>query len=272
MLHERIAIKIPGFPHEGILYTYFLGNREETRPQKRRPVIVVCPGGGYEKTSDSEAEPVAMQFLAMGCHAAVLRYSVAPARYPEALLQLAQTVRILRENAGKWNIDPNQIILQGSSAGGHLAACLGVFWNRSFLTEQLGTVPKMIQPNGLILSYPVITTGKMSHRGSFQNLLGEDSENQEKLDSVSLELCVTKSTPRAFLWHTATDPKVPVENSLLFFQALHSFGIPAELHIYPIGGHGLSLATEETSPLDGSGVQMECQSWIDLVDKWLGRR
>lgn len=272
MLHERIAIKVPGFPHEGTLYTYFLGNCEETRPQKKRPVIVVCPGGGYEKTSDSEAEPVAMQFLAMGCHAVVLRYSVAPARYPEALLQLAQTVCILRENAERWCIDPDRIIIQGSSAGGHLAACLGVFWERSFLTKQLGTVPEIIQPNGLILSYPVITAGEKSHKGSFKNLLGKNFENQEKLDSVSLELCVTKSTPRTFLWHTATDPKVPAENSLLFFHALHKFGIPAELHIYPVGGHGLSLATEETSPSDGSGVQRECQSWIGLADKWLGHR
>lgn len=270
MLHEQLTIQIPGSLYEGRLYTYFLGNCEESRPQKKRPVVVVCPGGGYEKTSDSEAEPVAMQFLAMGCHAVILRYSVAPARYPEALLQLAQTVRILRENTEKWYIDSHQIILQGSSAGGHLAACLGVSWEHPFLSERLKTASKMIQPNGLILSYPVITSGEKAHKGSFENLLGNDYKNEEKLRSVSLELCVTKSAPRTFLWHTATDPKVPVENSLLFFQALHRVGIPAELHIYPLGGHGLSLANEETSPPDGSGIQLECQSWIALVDKWLG--
>lgn len=269
MLHEKRVIQVPGESCQGELYTYFLGNQEETRPQKKRPVVVVCPGGGYEKTSDGEAEPVAVRFLAMGCHAAVLRYSVAPARYPAALLQLGQTVRLLRENAEAWNVDTDKIVIQGASAGGHLAASLGVFWNQPFLWERLGTSPEMIRPNGLILGYPVITSGQYAHLGSFRNLLGKDFADPDKRRSVSLELQVTKETPKAFLWHTATDQKVPVENSLLFFQSLRRFGIPAELHIYPIGAHGLSLADEETQKPDGTGIQEECQSWISLAGIWL---
>ncbi|MDO4307519.1 MAG: alpha/beta hydrolase [Eubacteriales bacterium] len=269
MVHEKLKIQLPGSFWQADLYTYFLDNSIELHPNRTRPVIIICPGGGYHMTSDREAEGIAIQFLAAGFHAAVLRYSVEPARYPEALGQLAKTILFLRENAEKYHIDKDKIIVQGSSAGGHLAASMGVFWNKPFLAERLGTDSEMLRPNGLILSYPVISSGKMAHVGSFENLLGEDYRDEEKRRSMSLELCVTKDTPKTFLWHTAPDDTVPVENSLLFFQALHKLGIPTEMHIYPVGGHGLGLANEETSSDDGYGVQEECQSWIELACDWI---
>lgn len=269
MLHKKITIQVPGSAWKGDLYTYFLDNSPEMYPGRKRPVIIICPGGGYHMTSDREAEAIAVQFLAKGYHAAVLRYSVEPARYPEALLQLAKAVLHLREHADQYHIDPDRIILQGSSAGGHLAASLGVFWKKPFLAQRLETDAEMIRPNGLILSYPVISSGEKAHAGSFDCLLGEDGEDEEKRRSQSLELYVTKDTPKTFLWHTATDDTVPVENSILFFQALHKLDIPAEMHIYPVGGHGLGLANEETSNKDGYGVQEECQSWIALACRWV---
>lgn len=269
MIHEKVKIQVPGSAWQGDLYTYFLDNSPEIDPNRKRPVVVICPGGGYHMTSDREAEAVAVQFLAKGFHAAILRYSVEPARYPEALLQLAKTVLFLRENAQKYHIDTEKIIVQGFSAGGHLAASMGVFWNKPFLAERLGTNSEMLRPNGLLLCYPVISSGDKAHVGSFQNLLGEDFDDEEKRKSMSLELYVTKDTPKTFLWHTAPDDTVPVENSLLFFQALHRLGIPAEMHIYPVGGHGLGLANEETSNREGYGVQEECQSWITLACDWI---
>ena len=220
-------------------------------------------------TSDREAEALAVKFLAMGYHAAILRYSVAPARFPEALLQLATAVALLRENAEKWHIDENKIVVQGSSAGGHLAASLGVFWNKPFVAEALGMESKVFRPNGLMLSYPVITSGEKSHQGSFENVLGEKYADEEKRRFLSLEYNVSRDTPPTFLWHTAPDDTVPVENSLLFFQALHALDIPAELHIYPVGGHGLGLATTETASPDGYGIQAECESWITLAGEWM---
>ena len=221
-------------------------------------------------TSDREAEAIALKFVGMGYHAAVLRYSVEPALFPESLLQLAKAVALLRENAEKWHIDTHKIVVQGSSAGGHLAASLGVFWKKPFISEALGVDAEMVRPNGLMLSYPVITSGEKAHQGSFECLLGDDYKNEEKRKALSLEKCVTKDTPPTFLWHTAPDDTVPVENSLLFFQALHALDIPAELHIYPVGPHGLGLATEETMRAeDGYGVQEECQSWIGLAGDWM---
>ena len=267
MVHEKIAVTAPGSGETGYLYTYFLESSEEMRPRERRPVILMCPGGGYEMTSDREAEPIALQFLAMGYHAAVLRYSVAPARYPAALFQVAESVLWLKDHAEEYHIDPDKIILQGCSAGGHLAANYGVFWNRSFLADAVGAESARLKVAGLLLCYPVITSGEKAHRGSFENLLGDRYEAMK--DELSLEHQVTEQTPPAFLWHTATDDTVPVENSLYFFDALLEKGVPAELHIYPVGGHGLSLANEETCRSNGIGVQKECQSWIGLAKTWL---
>ena len=269
MIHKKIEIKARGMEAVGNLYTYFLDSSIEMRPNEKRPVILMCPGGGYEMTSDREAEPMAMQFLAMGYHVAILRYSVCPVRYPAALLQVAESVLYLKEHADEYHIDPEKIVVQGCCAGGHLAANYGIAWNSPFLTKLMGMEndPEQLCVAGLLLCYPVITSGEKAHEESFRNLLGEQYE--EKKEELSLENQVTPDTPPTFLWHTATDETVPVENSLYFFQACLQQGVSAELHIYPVGGHGLSLANEETCRANGIGVQKECQSWIGLAQTWL---
>ena len=269
MIYKKMEIEIDGYKEKGELYTYFLDNSVEMHPNRKRRTVVICPGGGYAMTSDREAEPIAMQYLAKGYHAVILRYSVDPARYPTALLQLAKSVAYLREHAEEYHIDKDKIVVQGFSAGAHLAASLGVFWKKEFITKALGVDSEMVRPNGMILSYPVITSGEFAHRGSFECLLGEDCYNVEKRREQSLELQVSKDTPPTFLWHTVTDDCVPVENSLLFFHALRKYRIPVEMHLYPIGGHGLSLANEETSHADGGCVQKECQSWFELACRWM---
>ena len=269
MIHEKIEIHLKDSEFTANLFTYFLDNSPEIDPERKRPVVLICLGGGYAMTSDREAEALAVKFMAMGYHAAILRYSVAPARFPEALLQLATAVAMLRENADKWNIDTEKIVVQGSSAGGHLAASLGVFWNKPFVAEALEMDAEKFCPNGLMLSYPVITSGEKAHQGSFESVLGEDYADEEKLRFLSLEFNVTKDTPPTFMWHTAPDDTVPVENSLLFFQALHALDIPAELHIYPVGGHGLGLATAETACPNGYGIQAECETWVQLAGDWM---
>lgn len=270
MNYQVLDVKVNGTEDTAKLYTYFLDNSPEIDPHRIRPVVVICPGGAYAMTSDREGEAIAMKFLGAGIHAVVLRYSVAPTTYPAALRQVAWTVAWLREHAEECHVDPNRIIVQGFSAGGHLAASYGVFWKKkTFLTEELHVDPEQLRPNGLILSYPVITSGLKAHRDSFLNLLGDCYE--ELVEEMSLENQVDGDTPKTFLWHTETDNCVPVENSLLFFQALHAQNIPVEMHIYPIGDHGLALATEETANAQGCGVQKECQSWVPLAIDWVLR-
>ncbi len=267
MIHEKIKIQLPGSSFTGWLYTYLWENSKELDDGKLRPLVLLCPGGGYEMTSDREAEGMALKFMTIGCHAAVLRYSVAPARYPEALLQLARSVQLIRQNAKEWYVREDAIVVQGSSAGGHLAGCLGVFWDQDFLSDRLGCEKEQIRPNRLILSYPVISAGEYSHEGSFRNLLGDEYES--KKETLSLEKCIHESTPPTFLWHTDTDQTVPAENSLLFAAGLRKYQVPVELHLYGIGVHGMGTAGPLTRDKNGGGVQKECESWMDLAGNWL---
>ncbi|WP_242952161.1 alpha/beta hydrolase [Butyrivibrio sp. YAB3001] len=239
---------------------------------KKRPLVIVCPGGGYRYTSDREAEPLALSFLAKGFHVAVLRYSCFPAHYPTALIELARSVLIVRKHADEWYIDSDAIIIQGSSAGGHLAASFACFWHDDFLTEKLminntASCKEMLRPNGLILSYPVITSGEYAHKDSFVNLLGD--ELNELKEKMSLENAVNDNVPATFIWATYTDESVPVENSLLFALALKKQNINTELHVFCEGGHGLSLANHLTEgPSEKENVP-SCEVWIDLACTWL---
>lgn len=270
MINERIIIEEKTKDYdEAWIETYFWQESVELYPGQKRPAIVICPGGAYAMTSDREAEAVALRFMSMGYHAVVLRYSVAPARYPAALRQLAKTVALLRENSEKWHIETDKIIVSGFSAGGHLAASLGVFWNTPELKEITGFDNEMIRPDGMILNYPVITSGEFGHQESFHNLLGEKYE--ELKDKMSLEYQVTEDTPKTFIWHTFEDETVLLDNTLRFVQALYKRGIPVEYHIFPQGSHGLGLASELTANENGSGIVRACEPWSELAGKWLNR-
>lgn len=269
MLHHTYQMQETGSLPGAKLVTYIQEHSPDIGINKR-PLVLVCPGGGYERTSDREAESIALQFLAMGYHAAVLRYSCYPARYPTALLETAASILLIRKNADEWHVDSDKIIIQGCSAGGHLAASYGMFWNEDMIAHSLGLEEadrELLRPNGMILCYPVITSGEFAHRSSFERLLGE---RQEELgEKMSLEKQVNADTPQAFIWHTFTDPAVPVENSLLLAGAMRKAGIAAEFHMYPRGGHGLALANRLTATPDGQAIQAECTSWIGLAHTWL---
>ncbi|WP_026881176.1 alpha/beta hydrolase [Clostridium akagii] len=257
-LWDESSYKDTGNTHfKPTLDTYILGG------DKKRGAVLICPGGGYNFTSPREAEPIALQFNAASYDAFVLNYSVNPNLHPKPILDLSKAMNIIRENADKWNIDNNKIAVCGFSAGGHLAASLGVHWDKSYLN---GT-PKMNKPNALILGYPVITSGDYAHRGSFNCLLGKNPGESVLLD-MSLEKHVSSITPPTFLWHTSNDGSVPVENTLLFANALSENKIPFELHIYPDGPHGLSLANEETEE-NGMGVFPHVATWMQLCIQWL---
>ena len=235
---------------------------------RKTPLVLICPGGGYAMTSNREAEPIALQFNSMGYQAAVLRYSCAPAVYPTALCELAQSVKLIREHAEEWSVNAEKIIVMGFSAGGHLAASYGVFWNEPWLAEKTQCDKKLLEPNGLVLCYPVISSKEeIAHQDSIKNLLGESYP--EMKEQVSLEDKVGKHTPKTFLWHTFTDPVVPFWNSFRFAEALGKAGVPMEYHLYPQGGHGLSLSNEQTANEEGKGVEKVCQSWVPLLRSWM---
>ena len=237
---------------------------------KVRPAVIVCPGGGYwNNCFDREGEPIALAFSAIGgCQTFVLDYSVAPMRFPGALLEIATAVALIRDHANEWNIDPQKIFVCGFSAAGHLVSSLGVLWNRDFVTQALGLHDAQHRPNGVIACYPVISSDPtFGHVGSFLNLLGENP-TQQQLDQVACEKQVDADTPPFFIWHTREDQIVPVENSLCLAQALAKQGTPFELHIYPHGQHGQALATEVTA-CDAIPTFPECSQWVRDAVRWM---
>lgn len=268
MLHNTITIHVDGTITDATLTTYLWDDSWEI-PISQRPIVLICPGGGYSWVSEREGEAIALRFLSMGFHSAILRYSVAPDRFPAALTQLAKAVSIIREHSIQWHIDADRVVVMGFSAGGHLAASLGVFWNRLFLSEALGCSSETLRPNGLMLCYPLITTDEQfTHRDSFLKLLGEVPA-AKMLEMVSLEKQVGSHVPRTFLWHTGEDTTVPVENSLFFVQALLRHHVPVEFHFYEKGPHGLALASELTQNKVGNRCQKECQNWTTLAESWM---
>ena len=210
-----------------------------------RPAVIVFPGGGYAWCSPSEGERIAIAYSSAGFNTFVVRYALAPNRHPEPIMDAAHAIRFVRENAEKYDINPNQIAIIGFSAGGHLAASISTLWNDPELFSQEEIESQAHKPNAAILSYPVITSGEFISKASFKRLLGEDA-SEEQRSKMSLETRVGSHTPPTFLWHTFTDQTVPVENSLLYAMALSKHNVPCELHVYPNGPHGLSRVSDDT--------------------------
>ena len=266
------------------LEAYLLHNSPEYQTGQLRPAVIVCPGGGYTGLSDREAEPIALRFLAHGHHAFVLRYSV-QTRLPAPMLDLASAIALIRRNAREWLVDPDRIAVCGFSAGGHLAASLGVFWDKPFIYDPLGVSPELIRPNALLLCYAVIELEVISNRPFVLDpagqplydsqdvmvaLLGDSRPSQALRDQYRLDLQVSPATPPTFIWHTANDQVVPAHNALRFAAALARHKVPYELHIFENGVHGLALADETTVvPGQPQFINLDNQIWMDLALKWL---
>lgn len=217
---------------------------EKFASRQKRPAVIICPGGGYERVCFSgEGNPMMHYMEAKGYVTFVLRYRTAPERYPAPQEDLALAVRYVREHAACYGADPENIMLLGFSAGGHLCASLGCFPNQiaDMVSAAYGQAitSDEIHPNKLCLAYPVISFGAECHEGSFQALTGGDEALRLPL---SLEMHIPKDFPPTFLWACKDDGCVPPSNSIRMADALQETGIPHKLSLYPTGGHGCNLA------------------------------
>lgn len=240
---------------------------EMNRQDQRRPGVLLCPGGGYGMVSQREAEPIALHLLPEGYNVFVLTYSVSPNRFPTQLCEVAAAMELISENADVWNTDAERIAIMGFSAGGHLAAH---YSNAYDIPEVRSVFPESKGVKASILCYPVINAlPENAHKGSFQNLSGDTYPlSGEIMAKFSCDMLVTERTPPAFLWHTVEDNAVPVNNSLLYAQALAKHQIPFGLHIYPAGRHGLATVDEQTND-ELAPVVQTAQAWLPALKQWL---
>lgn len=225
--------------------------------------IVVCPGGGYRALAPHEGHDVAVWLNSLGVTAVVLKYRLGPKyQHPTMMQDALRAIRFTRSKAAEWKIDPNRVGIMGFSAGGHLASTAATHFDTGNLNARDPIERLSSRPDAAILCYPVITmTDPFAHKGSRLNLLGENP-SQLLIDLMSNEKQVTEWTPPTFLFHTADDSGVPVENSLMFAAALRQKKVPHELHVFEHGRHGVGLAPNE--PALGA--------WPKLLENWLRAR
>lgn len=246
------------------LTTYVAKDLEGTPP---RHAVLVLPGGGYQCCAHHEGEKIALYYLASGINAFVLNYSNLDNNpdmmYPMPLVDASNAMKHIRDNAKKYNVNPDSIYVLGFSAGGHLASTLGTIWHRKEVYDAAEPMEYGYnKPNGMILCYPVIHPE--GHIGSFGNLFGKNQKD-ERIASVTSNLNVDERTCPAFLWHTSDDTCVDVSSSLVMAQALHNYNIPFELHIYPRGNHGLGVP----DGTEGAANNPDISTWMAHSIDWI---
>lgn len=225
--------------------------------------VVVCPGGGYGFLAlDHEGEQIARWLNERGFAAFVLHYRIAPRyKHPMPMLDAQRALRLVRNRAAEWNIDSDKIGIWGFSAGGHLAATCATLFDEGQRRASDPTDTVSCRPSFCVLAYPVVSmTQSWMHKGSRDNLIGENPSAELAL-KMSPETNVSPETPPTFLFHTGEDD-VRAENSLAFYQSLRTHGVPAEIHIYERGAHGLGLAQDVSYLRD----------WPGVLELWLRHR
>lgn len=286
MKHETIKL----FEHSSAtLTTYVQEDGEYERKDLIRPAVLICPGGGYAFISQNEGEPVALAFARMGYHAFVLSYSVKIENpFPTALRELAKAMSIIRERAGEWLVDINDISVAGFSAGGNLALSLGVYYKDARITGEIGLTPEQIKPNQLILGYPAVTLEPRStetppivielmEKGLMPDfrgpnireiLMGKENLTEEEERSLNLLQYVNGDMPRTFIWGTYEDSVILPTDLLGLAGKLFEHQVSCELHLFEKGPHGMSLGDTTVKPEEQVN-SLSLGAWVELCAKWL---
>ena len=282
------------------LTTYIWDESRELIPGQKRPAVIICPGGAYLTCSDREGEPVALKFMSMGYHAFVLRYSIyvegdetfpepgkpldpKPERiHPAPVRDIAKAFLMLREHAEEWNLDMDRVAVCGFSAGAHNCAMYSVYWDKPEITEYFDRPAEDFRPAASILGYTLSDYflmrdatpegfAKSLFAASNTALTGVEQPDEEMIRAVSPALLVDENTPPTFLWSTAADALVPIQNTIRMAHALADHKIPFEVHIYEEGPHGLSTAAQNAAAFTNQ-LDADAAGWMDMVDKWLMKR
>lgn len=287
-----------------VLSTYILNGEISYGIKRKRPAIIICPGGGYLTTATKEGEAVAVEFMAQGYHCFVLEYSTyfknrmtnlaevppinSEAHYPRQVIELMESMHLIHENAEEWNIETDNVFVLGFSAGGHIAISLGNRWNDNKLMDQLPFIPQgdELKPKGVILGYPMLHGDiaeyiiskaaegnliKYQTKYIYDCLYGTDRPAQEQLDKVDMIFSINSDTPPVFIWTTSSDEIINSQSATQFVQRMQEKQIECEYHLFEEGKHGLSLATDlYTNSADG--INVDVNVWVILAKNWLKRQ
>lgn len=283
------------------LTTYVLDDSPEMLKGRKRPAVLICPGGAYLSCSDREGEPVAMSFAAMGYHAFVLRYSTymegkmgfppmneAPQPKPQCIhpapmRDIAKAMLYIKNRSDEWLVDNDRIAICGFSAGAHNCAMYSVYWDKPVLSEFFGEAPERFRPAATILGYTLSDYVLMKQatemdemaKGLFSlsnlSFMGTPEPDDDALVNISPSRLVDSATPPMFLWATSGDNLVPVAHTTAMAHALALKKIPFEVHVFEEGDHGLSLATQATAGAKDQ-IDANAMKWIALAQCWLEKR
>ncbi len=245
----------------GMLSCYRHGQIPEMRQKTYHPAMLVLPGGGYGFVSQREGEPVVLEYFSAGFDVFLLKYDIAPACYPLQFEQVAMAMMYIRRNAEAFDIIPDKIAAIGFSAGGHLLGCISTKWDDDAVRALFGDECDKVRPDASVYSYAVVSSDpSIYHDGTFRNFCGD----RVSPDDYSVEKLVRPQCSPAFIWCNTPDKIVPVQNSLRLYEAYLAAGVPAELHIFRAGWHGMSVCNEE----------IECNKPVPpefaLVRPWIG--
>lgn len=267
---------------------------------RKRPGIILAPGGAYLIHATREKEGVALEFLARGYNVFLLEYSLgftsrevkesgaaeldSAARYPAPTLEMMEAIHCVREHSEEWNLDASRLFLMGFSAGAHVCASCGVFWDSPELTRQLSFVPQgeELKVTGMVLGYPMLNPSpekivavnddSLSDARLMKEFIYQSqTPTQEQKDAVDLAQHVTASTIPTFIWHSVDDPVVYAVDSTRFILAMQQSGVDCEYHLFDRGGHGLALANKTYAHND-SDIQPDLAIWTDMAQRWMEKQ
>lgn len=296
MIYEKVYINKTAYAD-----AYILNRKISYQTSRRRPLIIICPGGAYLFKATKEGECVAMEFLSRGYHTVVLQYTSyfrkrvdlaaekpelnPESHFPLQMLELMETIQRIHQKSEDWYVDTKNIFVIGFSAGAHIAASLGVHWNEECYKTQLSMKPiaKELKPRGLVLAYPLLNGSPAGYMAGlaeesrdikaqlpYMNAAVTGKENPTEADLEPLDIIrnINDDVPPVFIWHTYQDQITDPRNSILLAAKLLKENIPCEFHLFPEGHHGMGLCNEVAAKSEGD-VNKKCQKWVEFADEWM---
>jgi len=240
-----------------------------------RKAILIIPGGAYEYHSPREAEPIVHAFMPYGYSAFVLHYTVGKDSgkpFPAQLIEATLAIKHIKDHAVEYAINPQEIFVVGFSAGGHLAGAVGTMWKSEAVKNAVKDMPYGYnRPKGVMLMYPMISPDYSNcdrYTSAWKTLLCTDAPSEAQLRMASIEKNVDADSSPAFILHTFTDPVVDVRNAMALGMAYSEAGVPFEMHIYPEGPHGLSVANATSAWGKPAYINSRVAEWVRLATEW----